>query len=149
MSLCFDLPYYATAIHCQVVPLYSTNTRSIVLMTVATGSDMVVEANDAPQVMALDVPLSVNLNSRSCPSTAPVLTRLVDIEVIAAASAVKFAISTLATVVVGVAPGALTVTSLRVTFLFVRVSVPASEARVVVPAGSVAFEIAVEVRVTA
>ena len=91
-------------------------------MTVVVGNATVVATKDAPQVMALAVPSSVNLISSLSPSEG-VPDRLVVIEVIAVPSPVKFIISTLSVFVVGVAPGAFVVVSLLVTLLFVSVFV--------------------------
>lgn len=94
----------------------------MVLITVVVGSATVVAPNDAPHVIALAVPLSVKRNSIKSPSTG-VPDRLVVIEVIAAASPVKFIMSTLSVFVVGVAPGAFVVVRRRVMRLLVSVFV--------------------------
>jgi len=94
----------------------------MVLITVVVGKATVVAPKEAPQVIALAVPSSVNLNSILSPSTG-VPERFVVIEVIAAFKPVKFIISTLSVFVVGVAPGAFVVIKRLVTLLFVSVFV--------------------------
>lgn len=106
--------------HFHVDPENSRPTLSIVDMTVVAGRVTVVEANDAPHVIARAVPSSVNLNSIRSPSTG-VPDRFVVIEVIAVPNPVKLMMSTLSVFVVGVAPGALAVVSRLVTLLFERV----------------------------
>lgn len=107
---------YAVAMHFQVDPENSKPTRSMVDITVVVGRITVVEANDAPHVIPLAVPASVNLNSTRSPSTG-VPERFVVMEVMSVPRPVKFMMSTLSVLVVGVAPGAFVVVSLRVTLL--------------------------------
>lgn len=91
--------------------------------TVVVGSVTVVDPKDAPhEIVSAVVP--VKRNSTSCPSTG-VPVRFVLIDDIAVASPVKFAISVVPTFVLGLAPGAFTVTKRRTTALFVKVSVVA------------------------
>ena len=73
--------------HDEAVELYSNPTRSIVLATVVVGTETVEFENDAPQVIARAVPLSVNLNSSKSPSDG-VPVKLVDMLVMAVAKPV-------------------------------------------------------------
>lgn len=88
-------------------------------MVVAVGKSAPLEANEAPQVIVLDVPLSKILIIKVCPSVG-VPERLVVIEVMFVASAVIVNISTLSVFIVGVADEA-TVPDFLVTLLLERV----------------------------
>jgi len=80
----------------------------VVLATVVVGRATVEAENDAPQVIARPVPLSVSQNCRKSPVEGVPL-KFVVIEVIAVARPVNIWMSTLSVFVVGVAPGALVV----------------------------------------
>jgi len=93
-------------------------------MTVVVGNATVVAVNDAPQVMALAVPLSVICIIIKSPSTG-VPERFVVNEVIACASPVMVKISPLSVFIVGVADCVVDTTRLVIR-LFVRVDVELS-----------------------
>jgi len=93
------------------------------------------EANEAPQVIALAVPSSLILTTRGWPVVAVPLRPEV-IEVIAVARAVMVNISVVSTLMDGVAELA-TVFTRFVTLLFVKVSVVALPTKVSVPVGIV------------
>lgn len=106
-----------------MVVCHSTSTRNIVLITVVVGRlTNPPFTKEVPQVIARAVPSSTNWNSTMSPLFgAP--DKFVVIEVIAALIPVNICISTLSVAVVGLAPGAFTVTARRVTLLLVSVSV--------------------------
>ena len=108
--------------HLLAAALHSNPTLKHVLITVVVGKAMVVAAKLEPHVIALAVPLSKKRNSNKSPSLG-VPERFVVIDVIAVSKPVKFIISTLSVLVVGVAPGALVVVIRLITLLFVNVLV--------------------------
>lgn len=88
------------------------------------GRATVLASKEAPHVMARPVPLSVK-QIINVSYALGVPERLVVIEVIAVASPVKLATSVLSVLIVGVAPGAFTVTTRFVIRLLVSVTVAA------------------------